>query len=63
MSDDDAVRDALRADAARYDPVDDGWAGISARVRAGHRRRRIQAGVLGGLAASGLAPHPWRLMQ
>lgn len=54
MSADDDLRHSLRAEADRYDPVDDGWAGISAGVRAGRRRRRIQAGALGGLAASGL---------
>lgn len=53
MSDDDAVRDALRAEAARYDPVDDGWAPITGRVAAARRRRRrVQQGVLGGVAAA-----------
>ena len=55
MSADDDLRHALRAEAERYDPADDGWAGISAGVRVAQRRRRIQAGVLGGLAMSGLA--------
>ena len=53
MSDDDAVRDALRAEAARYDPVDDGWGPITGRVAAARRRRRrVQQGVLGGVAAA-----------
>ena len=55
MSADDDLRHALRAEAEHYDPADDGWAGISAGVRVAQRRRRIQAGVLGGLAMSGLA--------
>jgi hypothetical protein len=53
MSDDDAVRDALRSEAARYDPVDDGWGPITGRVAdARRRRRRMQQGVLGGVAAA-----------
>ena len=53
MSDDDAVRDALRSEAARYDPVDDGWGPITGRVAAARRRRRrVQQGVLGGVAAA-----------
>lgn len=55
MSANDELRSALRNEADRYDPADDGWAGISAGVRVARRRRRIQGGVLGGLAVSGLA--------
>ncbi len=55
MSADDELRSALRNEADRYDPADDGWAGISTGVRVARRRRRTQGGVLGGLAVSGLA--------
>ena len=52
MSTHDDLREALRAEAGRYDPADDGWDGISAGVRAARaRRRRLQGAVLGAAAA------------
>lgn len=55
MSAENDIRSALRSEADRYDPADDGWAGITSGVRAARRRRRLQGGALGGLAAAGIA--------
>jgi hypothetical protein len=52
MSFDDEIRQALRSEAARYEPADDGWEGITAGVRTARaRRRRLQGGILGVAAA------------
>lgn len=51
MSFDDDLRDALRTEAGRYEPADDGLADIRTGVRAARaRRRRIQSGVLAAAA-------------
>ena len=53
MSFDDELRHALRAEAGRYDPADDGWDGITAGVHAARtRRRRLGGGVLGVAAVA-----------
>lgn len=54
MSVDDDLRRTLRSEAGRYDPVDDGWGPIRGRVAAA-RRRRVQGGVLGGVAVAAVA--------
>jgi len=57
MSAEHDIRSALRAEADRYDPADDGWTGIHSGVGAAcaRRRRRVVGGVLGAVAVSVLA--------